>query len=518
VLLRLHQWDLGVPAHSDASNTLVHREETVRRLLLLVALYAMPVVWAIMPIIDPDIWWHLRTGRWIIEHGTAPMLDWFSIFGMGKLWVAYSWLFELLVYGLYRVFGLVGLVLYTAVLALMVALALHALVRRFEPRFPVAVVLTGLALCAIFPLLNPRPWLLTILFFVIVLDILLTARQLGDTRRLWLLPLLFALWANVHIQFIYGLFVLGLATAEPLIDRFLRRSTGVDRVLAPPLGCMLYVTTACVVATLATPYHVLLYRTLFEVIVQTGPLYYISEMQALSFRSLSDWCVLATVLGAVFSLAWQRQLRPFPLLLLVAGCFLSFRASRDVWFVVVAAVAIIATAHAPAMAVERFRLTKFRALLVAVGIIVVCVVVSHRRDISERSLEARLARTYPAAAAAVIEERGYTGPLYNSYNWGGYLIWRLPHLPVAMDGRANLHGDERIQRALETWSGKRSWASDPELAAARLVISSVDWPLASLLRLDARFELVHEDEVAAVFIRTHDRQPGTAAKASREEE
>jgi hypothetical protein len=504
--------------HSDASNTLADREETVRRLLLLTALYVLPVVWAIMPIIDPDIWWHLRTGRWIVEHGTVPTVDWFSSVGMGKPWVAYSWLFELLVYGLYQAFGLVGLVFYTAVFTLMVVLALHALVRRFEPRFPVAIALTGLGSCALLPLVSPRPWLLTILFFVIEIDILFTARQFRDTRRLWLLPLLFALWANVHIQFIYGLFVLGLATAEPLIDRLLRRSTGVDGVLALPLSRMLYVTTACTVATLATPYHVHLYRTVFECIAQTGPLYYISEMQALGFRSPWDWCALAAVLGAVFSLGWRRQLRPFPLLLLAAGCFLSFRAGRDVWFVVVTAVAIIAPAHTTAVATERFRLTKFRGFLVAVGIIVVCVVVSHRRDISERSLEVKLAQIYPVAAAAVVEERGYTGPLYNHFNWGGYLIWRLPNLPVAIDGRANLYGDERIKRGIETWHGQRRWASDPELATARLVISDVNGTLASLLRLDARFALVHEDEVAAVFMRANDMQPGGMAKVLSEEE
>jgi hypothetical protein len=99
-----------------------------------------------------------------------------------------------------------------------------------------------------------------------------------------------------------------------------------------------------------------------------------------------------------------------------------------------------------------------------------------------------------------VEERGYEGPLYNAFNWGGYLIWRLPTLPVAMDGRTNLHGDERIERSLATWLGRKDWASDPELMAARLVIADIDNPLTSLLQFDPRFELVYKDELAAVFV------------------
>jgi hypothetical protein len=61
------------------------------------------------------------------------------------------------------------------------------------------------------------------------------------------------------------------------------------------------------------------------------------------------------------------------------------------------------------------------------------------------ALQEEVAAKYPAQDAAVIEDQACRGPLFNHYDWGGYLIWRLPDLPVAMDGRANLHGNERMQ-------------------------------------------------------------------------
>ena len=170
-------------ARSDGYKTFASRAETMRRLLLLAALYAIPAVASIQPVIDPDIWWHLRTGQWIVEHGSVPTTDPFSVHGMGKPWVAYSWLFEVLVYGLHQAFGLVGLVLYTAALSWMVAVAFHLLVRRFEPRFPNEIALTALGFCGLLTLLTPRPWLFTILFFIVGLNILMVARRSGKARR-----------------------------------------------------------------------------------------------------------------------------------------------------------------------------------------------------------------------------------------------------------------------------------------------------------------------------------------------
>ena len=91
------------------------------------------------------------------------------------------------------------------------------------------------------------------------------------------------------------------------------------------------------------------------------------------------------------------------------------------------------------------------------------------------------------------------GPIYNHLNWGGYLIWRLPEYPVTMDGRTNLHGDERIERSERTWSGKGYRWSDPEFQMARIIVADRTTALAEILRLDPEFERIYDDPVAVVF-------------------
>jgi hypothetical protein len=107
---------------------------------------------------------------------------------------------------------------------------------------------------------------------------------------------------------------------------------------------------------------------------------------------------------------------------------------------------------------------------------------------------------FPAAAVRFVVGKGYDGPLYNDFNWGGYLIHELPRLPVSIDGRTNLVGDERMLRCGATWSGAPGWHDDPDLTGAGVVIGDVHTALASLLRTDDRFVKVFEDDVACVFV------------------
>ena len=69
----------------------------------------------------------------------------------------------------------------------------------------------------------------------------------------------------------------------------------------------------------------------------------------------------------------------------------------------------------------------------------------------------------------------------------------------------NVHGDHRMERSFNTWSGLSGWESDPDLMKARLVISGVKDSLTNLMRMDSRFKLVYEDAVAAVFVASTDR-------------
>ena len=180
--------------------------------------------------------------------------------------------------------------------------------------------------------------------------------------------------------------------------------------------------------------------------------------------------------------------------------FLAFRARRDVWVLVLAALFIISEFGRFVRSEPAFGFTKRRAMCVISALAVVIYLIGLRRQISEQHLESVVEQRFPVAAVKFINEKNYLGPLYNHFNWGGYLIWSLPRLPVSMDGRTNLHGDQRIEQSVNTWSGLRGWESDPELMKAQLVVGGVKDALTNLIRMDSRFRLVYEDAIAVVFV------------------
>jgi hypothetical protein len=295
----------------------------------------------------------------------------------------------------------------------------------------------------------------------------------------------FILWANIHILFVYGLVVVGLLFAESLVER---------RPLAAGAGAIL---AACLAATLVSPYHVHLWRVVLDYARSSGVFDSILELKAPTFRTRRDWVMLAAVALGAYALGRRRERRLFPIALFALCVVLAFRARRDAWMVGVAVAAFLPGERRA----ERARPVPLGVLL-GVGAVGLLVALGLRAsDVRESRHEAIVAEAFPEKAARFIEQNDLPGPLYNPFNWGCWLMWRLPAYPVSMDGRTNLHGDERVQRGLLTCAARPGWQTDPELQGAKLVLLPNDYALVSVLLADPRWQLVHRDEMASVFAR-----------------
>lgn len=480
--------------------TVTNGEQSFRRIVLVVLLYLIPSVQAMLPVDDPDMWWRFRTGQWIVENHSVPLEDYFSTYAMGKPWIEYSWLFDLLIYAAYALFDLPGVVYFVVGMALIITFVGHQLVRRCGLPLAAEVALVGAAVGAMKPLMTPRPWLFTIVLFSIELLIIDRVRHSGKYQLLWALPLVFAIWANLHIQFVYGLAVLGLLLAEAVLVVTFQRSGII--IQAPPLspGRLTLVFLACIVATFLTPYHYLLYKQILEYVGQTGVFLNISELHPMFFRSPDSWLVLLLMITTAFILGWRRDWLPFPTLLLLTGAFLAFRARRDAWFLVLTAIWVIGDCGRALWPGRSFVFSKAQIAASAVAVAATLFLVGIARQISTVNLQAIVEQKFPVNAVNYVNSNQLPGPLFNDYDWGGFLLWSLPRLPVVIDGRLNLFGEDRLERSLNTWDGRPGWSSDPDLAGAKLVIANKQRKLVSLLRSDRRFKIVYEDSIAVVYV------------------
>jgi hypothetical protein len=472
----------------------IKNADRIAQATVLAMLFAAPALMCLHAacVNDPDIWWHMRTGEWILQHHAVPHVDPFSAPNAGKPWAAYSWLFELLSIQLFHRLGLVGLVGYSAGMVLAITVALWHLIKRLQSDFSVIALLTFASCFCLGRLYTPRPWMFTILFFVLEVDILMHARKTGRIRELAWLPLIFALWSNLHIQFVDGLLVLGLAAAEAVAAPwwFAARTK-----LRAPWLCAAF--AGSVLATLANPFGWHIYRVAYDLASQTGVMDKIGELQSIQFRDPADFCLLFLALAAAGALAWTRRLRVFETGLLVFAAVLSFRSQRDVWVMATVAAAILASTI-EGRETAAIKLPKLGVQLAVLAAALAVLAGFRTMHIDNGQLQTQLAKSMPVRAVEAIRAKGYAGPLYNDFNWGGYLIWAL-RMPVSIDGRAAFYGDTSIDRSVATWNAEPDWASDPALASAGLVVGPVKAPLTQILRMDPHFKLVYEDKLAAAF-------------------
>jgi hypothetical protein len=255
------------------------------------------------------------------------------------------------------------------------------------------------------------------------------------------------------------------------------------------------------VATLLNPYGARVYSTVFQYMHQPKVFGQIVELRAMTFREPSNYVVLFLMLSATLAIGWRRDPRLLWPVLLSIAAVLAFRSVKETWFLAVISACALADGWELQRCDDLHPLALRYRLMAAVWLLAGVVVGYRYYGVSNDFLEMQVTGGFPETAARYIEKHHLAGPLYNDFNWGGFLIWRLPQLTVAIDGRTNVHGDERVGHFGAMWTGKPEWASDPELLRANVVVAKKDTALGSLLRLDERFKIAYEDVQAVVFQR-----------------
>ena len=208
-------------------------------------------------------------------------------------------------------------------------------------------------------------------------------------------------------------------------------------------------------------------------------------------------CLLAV--GAFFALGWQKKIDPFQLALLIFACIFAFRTWRDAWFVCVTAAAMIA--DFPISEDKRDRslgLSGWAA--VSLASILLLLLAVRNTDFNTRGLDRAISHEYPVNAVNFLRRNPVGGPLYNSFDFGGFLIFYMPQYPVSIDGRTDLYGNAMDEQYFSTQEADPSYTTDPLLNEAGVAILKNKFPIAGMLLTDRRFRVIYRDNIATVFV------------------
>ncbi|MDX6770666.1 MAG: tetratricopeptide repeat protein [Elusimicrobiota bacterium] len=404
---------------------------------------------------DLDTWFHLGVGRWIVEHRAVPALDPFSFTAAANPYVDSHWLFQVV---LYAVHALGGILLITALQGACF-LGGILILSRSAPTTGLDS-LKAAAFIALAPVVADRillrPDMATFLFMAVFWRALFS-HQAPSRRWLWSLPFVQVLWVNMHGLFMFGPVLAGAALAGGLSKAFLPLpdawKTAEERGASWKELALLFVAVcaACVVTpygAAGVKYAYLLYteighgadsfmRSVSE-LKSTGAVYQLSP-PVLMYRLI----VAGTVLSALLN---RRRLSLSAAATILAFGHLAGQSVRNTAYFSFLAVPFMLRNFAEALPNGlSIALPAFRTVSIAAAAILGFFLASGRYYVHTRDNKSfgigRNPFTQPDGAMDFVEKSGLKGRQLNDILFGGFMIWRWhPQRPVFVDGRLEVYG------------------------------------------------------------------------------
>jgi len=471
-------------------------------------------VLGLTPVRSSDVWIHLATGRAISESGSAPTENLFSFAEPARRVISHSWLFQLMAFKLHSIVGLSGMVIVKALMGSVAVGLLFQSARARGAGLVSSAGVTGLALIAVAPRMTLRPEVVSFVCFALMIFLMEQYRKRA-TRWVWTAPLLMLLWGNSHGSAVVGCLIpLGYVLAR-LIDSALGRN---EHPPAGSTGALAIVAAACLIAPAVNPYGfetLMLPLSHYRTMAEGGFKRFFMDRRSMELADLSDahWPFAVMVaLGLVGMAAdWKRvQLTDLAWFFGFGGLAVTSVRFASVFAVLNAPGISIHLCRAASIVCGRLSrmLPKAYPRPVAAGLVMAAILaVGVFRPGSERLGIGLKPNTYPIRELRFLDENDIGGPLLNSFEFGGYIIWNdFPGRKVFVDTRGPVaFSPELYFRALEMIEPDRekSLAAWNELTArygfnAALVRRE---SIVRHFRVSDDWVPVHIGAVAAVFVK-----------------
>jgi hypothetical protein len=365
---------------------------------------------------DPDTYWHLASGQWMLDHREIIRTDMFSSTVNGQPYSVGEWLGQIVLTLVFDAGGWAGLAIFRALMVGIAAFFLARLSRRAGAPLVAALLVVVWALVFSKTRWTDRPAIFTFVLFPVILDLLYSARA-GSRRALVVIPPLVLLWANLHGGYLIGIALVLAFSAEALIRR------------KPDVLPLLLTLVASIALSFIDP-------ETFGIAGAAGhafaPPRFISEEAPPDVLEPSG-SIFAIFVLATLAVALVDGGAPLDAILLIPLLWLALSAQRQLGFFVFAATPFLAAGASRIYVRLRPRARPLRpfpapaaaalALLLWAGAAVSAIGAPAGPD----------ERAYPVGALAALKVG--SGTLLNEYDWGGYLIYRVPERKVFVDGR-----------------------------------------------------------------------------------
>ena len=487
-----------------------YRFLTANRLIVIVlflALFAM----AVRTPADTDMWWHLGAGRAIVTTGHIPYADEFSFTVRGKPWTDVQWLAQVGMYQARLWGGDAALAILTAMLVVVAFAFVYPQMEGAPFLRALVVVLVATASSVIW---SPRPQMLSFALLGVTGYVVYQLKW-RQVNRLWVLVPVFVLWGNVHGGYALGLMLLGSVVVGETLNRLTGRAEAPEVMTWKEIGLLAGVGVLCGLALLVNPYTWGTWTLPFRTVGIKALQGFIQEWASPDFHNLYEqpmlWLLFALLAVVGFS---GRRWDWSDLIVVVVFGYSAFLARRNIapLALVIGPVltrqaqpiveSVLARIRLPASVRKDLNpalsgaLNWLIVLLVAVAVSLRCAV-----ELSPKTIDTAQQRVAPVRAVEWLKQSRLTGPIYNSYNWGGYLVWAFPQEPVFVDGRTDVYDDEFLREYVKVMFVRPGWPEVLDRYGVRLALTERESFLATLLATRPGWRLAYSDDQTVLCVR-----------------
>ena len=401
---------------------------------------------------DPDLGFHLKYGKWITENQQVPTMDLSTYTVSHHPYTDLHWLFQVILYQVFRLTGYAGISLFISLLSLLLSLMMILRNRIFAIPLQVTTACLLVSYLIIDPRIAPRPEMFTFLFLT---GSLLILELYAESRRnlLYLLPVIMLFWCNMHALFVLGLAVIFIY----LISCSITRRT--------PERQLLFWGFISLVVCFINPYGIRGFSLPIELLTRFDP-NNIYNQQFIPFFVqphfvIRDYLflVMAGISLLYTTLTWRnRKFHEFALMTLFA--LLALTSVRNIPLFIIIAFPPLSRTATFLITRETSRQKNINNIFFWMMIFIPIAIVPSlltggwypaNNSFNKTGLGIDLLHQ-PARAAGFITEHHLGGRILNSIGFGGWLSWALPQ-PVFIDGRLEVMQESLYKEVTASWAG-----------------------------------------------------------------
>lgn len=460
-------------------------------IILFIAFVFAAALYIVQPLADPDLWWHIVTGRWILANQTLPTKDIWTQFGGDVHWVAYSWSNEIIFALFDRWFGLEGLLFLQMFLAVIFTVVLCYTLGKVAKNYILGSLLGAAIVAGCHAHFALRPQSVIWVYLTLILFISEQISQYGlNRRRIIFLMIVFCAWANAHITTIIGLGVVAAWTSTdfPLKLKDLR---------IPIIACIFGL-----LATFITPY--LGYEWIIFFSKSGHPLTFSSIQEfapANIMQTPTAFLLLSAALVAAFWFLNRKAVTAFQLIGAAALLVGSLAVIKFLPFALIFIGFILARqwrylgsedSYNPGLiqALQRLEALIRKIPKEGLSFVLICTALVNASNTWGVLIDKN---ETPVEAVDLMQSKNLPLPLMNSFGQGGYLSYRYadlmgnPGLKVSIDGRTNLISHDVWEQYQKSWLGNWGWRAYIERVNPKTILWRGDSALIRILEAEGKW-------------------------------